>query len=98
MKELQQLRADLIESNQNLTNYKSLAELEQSQAERYQSEIKTLKEREKLLQSMLDESSILESDPSATHLLLKKEIQQLNELIGRLFMITVVSNILIISN
>ena len=66
-----------------MTNYKSLAQLEQSQNERHQIEIKSLNDREKILQDMLDESSILESDPSATHLLLKKEIQQLNELIGR---------------
>ena len=66
-----------------MTNYKSLAQLEQSQNERYQIEIKSLSDREKMLQEMLDESSVLESDPSATHLLLKKEIQQLNELIGK---------------
>lgn len=60
-----------------------MAQLEQSQNERYQIEIKSLNDREKMLQEMLDESSILESDPSATQLLLKKEIQQLNELIGK---------------
>ena len=80
MVELCRLREELIEANNDRVNYKALAELEHSQAERLQAEIKTLKDRESLMATMLDESSVLESDPTAQLMLLKKEVQQLNEL------------------
>ena len=41
-------------------------------------EIGELKKKEALLKEMLDESSILDEDPTATCLLMKKEILELN--------------------